>query len=71
MSPLILDGDIVVVYSSPHDVKSLDGKIVVAWHRKSGLSLSRFLVMRGVQLLESENRITSQSPWGETGIGGS
>jgi SOS-response transcriptional repressor LexA len=56
MSPLILDGDIVVVDSSQHNVKDLNGKIVVAWHRKTGLSLSRFLMMKGVQLLESENR---------------
>ena len=56
MSPLILDGDIVVVDSSQHNDVDLNGKIVVAWHRKTGLSLSRFLRVKGLRLLESENR---------------
>jgi len=56
MSPMIDDGDIVVVDSTQHDTKDLNGKIIVAWNRKTGLTLSRFLVMKGVQLLESENR---------------
>jgi SOS-response transcriptional repressor LexA len=33
----------------------LNGKIIVAWHTTNGLTLSRFLMMKGVQLLESEN----------------
>jgi SOS-response transcriptional repressor LexA len=56
MSPLIFDGDIVVVDCSLQDVSGLNGKIIVAWHRGRGLTLSRFLMMKGVQLLESENR---------------
>jgi SOS-response transcriptional repressor LexA len=56
MSPMIDDGDIVVVDCTQHDGKELNGKIIVAWHRKTGLTLSRFLMMKGVQLLESENR---------------
>jgi SOS-response transcriptional repressor LexA len=56
MSPMIDDGDIVVVDCTQHDGKDLNGKIIVAWHRKTGLTLSRFLMMKGVQLLESENR---------------
>jgi SOS-response transcriptional repressor LexA len=56
MSPMIDDGDIVVVDCAEHDAKALNGKIIVAWHRKTGLTLSRFLMMKGVQLLESENR---------------
>jgi SOS-response transcriptional repressor LexA len=56
MSPLILDGDVVVVDSSQHNDVDLNGKIVVAWHRKTGLSLSRFLMVKGLRLLESENR---------------
>ena len=56
MSPAINDGDIVVVDCTQHDGKDLNGKIIVAWHRKTGLTLSRFLMMKGVQLLESENR---------------
>ena len=56
MSPMIVDGDIVVVDISQNSGKELDGKIIVAWHKKTGLTLSRFLMMKGVQLLESENR---------------
>jgi transcriptional regulator with XRE-family HTH domain len=56
MSPMIDDGDIVVVDCEQHDGKDLNGKIIVAWHKKTGLTLSRFLMMKGVQLLESENR---------------
>src|SRR5271154_4286718 len=56
MSPMIDDGDIVVVDCSALDVNGLNGKIIVAWNRKTGLTLSRFLVMKGVQVLESENR---------------
>jgi SOS-response transcriptional repressor LexA len=56
MSPMIDDGDIVVVDCTQHDGKDLNGKIIVAWNKKTGLTLSRFLMMKGVQLLESENR---------------
>jgi SOS-response transcriptional repressor LexA len=56
MSPMIDDGDIVVVDISQNNGKELNGKIIVAWHKKTGLTLSRFLMMKGVQLLESENR---------------
>jgi hypothetical protein len=56
MSPLINDGDIIAVDSSQSNPDQLSGKIVVAWHRENGLSLSRFLLADGVQLLESENR---------------
>jgi SOS-response transcriptional repressor LexA len=56
MTPMIDDGDIVVVDASQNNGKELNGKIIVAWHKKTGLTLSRFLMMKGVQLLESENR---------------
>jgi hypothetical protein len=56
MSPLINEGDIVAVDSSQSNPDELSGKIVVAWHREDGLSLSRFLLANGIQLLESENR---------------
>jgi len=56
MSPLINDGDIVVVDSSQTNPEDLNRKIVVAWHRENGLSLARFIAAEGVQLLESENR---------------
>ena len=56
MSPLISDNDIVAVDRSETDPDTLSGKIVVTWQRDSGLILSRFLQVNGVQLLESENR---------------
>jgi SOS-response transcriptional repressor LexA len=56
MSPMIDDGDIVVVDASQTVGRELNGKIIVAWHKRTGLTLSRFLMMKGVQLLESENR---------------
>jgi SOS-response transcriptional repressor LexA len=56
MSPAISDGDVVAVDYSQTDPGTLSGTVVVAWHREHGLSLSRFLVVDGVQLLESENR---------------
>ncbi len=56
MNPLIYNGDIVAVDCSALDTSELNGKIVVACNRKTGLTVSRFLLLRGVQLLESENR---------------
>ena len=56
MSPLIDDGDIVALDYAQSDPGELNGKIVVAWHPEHGLSLSRFLRIDGLQLLESENR---------------
>jgi DNA-binding transcriptional regulator YiaG len=56
MNPLIDDGDIVALDSSQTDPDELNCKIVVAWHPEHGLSLSRFLRVDGLQLLESENR---------------
>ena len=56
MSPLINDGDVVVVDSAQTDPDALNRKIVVAWHRERGLSLARFIAADGVHLLESENR---------------
>src|ERR1700730_17522455 len=56
MNPLIDDGDIVALDSCQSDPDELNGKIVVAWHPEHGLSLSRFLRVDGLQLLESENR---------------
>ncbi len=56
MNPLIGDGDIFAMDTSQTDPKLLNGKIVVASHRDSGLTLARMIVANGVQLLESENR---------------
>ena len=56
MSPLIENGDVVAVDCSQTDPSTLSGKIVVAWHREHGLSLARFLLVQGLQMLDSENR---------------
>jgi SOS-response transcriptional repressor LexA len=56
MSPIIGDNDVVAVDRSITDPAELSGKIVVTWQREGGLTLSRFLLVNGVQLLESENR---------------
>ena len=55
MSPVIENGDMVAVDYSETDPATLSGKIVVAWHREHGLSLARFLMVQGVQMLDSEN----------------
>ena len=55
MSPLIYDGDVVAVDASQTNPKELNRKIVVAWHRETGLALARFVSAEGVQSLESEN----------------
>jgi phage repressor protein C with HTH and peptisase S24 domain len=56
MDPLINDGDIVAVDCAQTDPKQLSGKIVVTWQPQRGLMLSRFLLVNGTQMLESENR---------------
>jgi SOS-response transcriptional repressor LexA len=56
MAPLINHDDVVAVDRSATDPSDLNGKIVVTWQRENGLTLSRFLLVHGVQLLESENR---------------
>lgn len=56
MSPLINDDDIVVVDCSERDPEQLSGKVVVTWQRENGLTLSRFLLVNGVQLLASANQ---------------
>jgi phage repressor protein C with HTH and peptisase S24 domain len=56
MAPLINDGDIVAVDCAQTDPKQLSGKIVVTWQPQRGLMLSRFLLVNGTQMLESENR---------------
>jgi phage repressor protein C with HTH and peptisase S24 domain len=55
MAPLIHEGDIVAVDSAQTDPKKLSGKIALAWQQERGLMLSRFLLVNGTQLLESEN----------------
>ena len=65
MSPIINADDIVAVDCADTDPKKLSGKIVVTWHQETGLTLSRFLLVNGTQLLESENRDYEPIPLGK------
>ncbi|HKM68250.1 MAG TPA: S24 family peptidase [Candidatus Acidoferrum sp.] len=69
MAPLILDGYVVAVDSSKIDTNSLDGKIVIAWHKDVGLTISRFRRYDHTEVLVSENSeygavtISAKQPW--------
>ena len=56
MSPLIQDGYILAVDSSQNDRAKLHGKIVVAWHKDAGLSVSRLQRYGLTEVLQPENR---------------
>lgn len=64
MNPLIADGDILAVDYSQTNHTSLDTKIVIAWHKDKGLTVSRFRRYSGVELLEAENRDYQTVPIG-------
>jgi SOS-response transcriptional repressor LexA len=55
MAPTICDGYIVAVDSSQTDRTKLDGKIVIAWNKKRGLSVSRFKRYDHTETLQPEN----------------
>jgi SOS-response transcriptional repressor LexA len=55
MSPLIQDGCILAVDSSQTEVSDLNGKIVIAWHRDQGLTVSRLNQFDHTIVLQSEN----------------
>jgi hypothetical protein len=55
MSPLIHDGYIVAVDSAQTEVAELNGKIVIAWHRDKGLTVSRLNRFDHTIVLQSEN----------------
>jgi SOS-response transcriptional repressor LexA len=56
MSPLILEGYIVAVDSSQTDRSVLDGKVIIAWHRDMGLTVSRFRRYDRTEILQPENQ---------------
>jgi len=56
MSPLIQDGCILAVDSSQNDQTQLNGKIVIAWHKDKGLTVSRLRRFDHTEVLEPENR---------------
>jgi SOS-response transcriptional repressor LexA len=56
MSPLIYDGYILAVDSSQIDRAKLNGKIVIAWHKDMGLTVSRLRRYDHTEVLHPENR---------------
>jgi SOS-response transcriptional repressor LexA len=55
MSPLIQDGYILAVDFSQNDVRAMDGKIVIAWRKDMGLSVSRLKRYDHTVVLQPEN----------------
>jgi len=55
MSPLIQDGYILGVDYSQSDQMLLNGKIVIAWHKDRGLTVSRLRRFDHTEVLEPEN----------------
>jgi SOS-response transcriptional repressor LexA len=56
MMPLIQDGYVVAVDSSQSERSKLNGKIVIAWHRDMGLTVSRLQRYGRTDILQPENR---------------
>jgi SOS-response transcriptional repressor LexA len=55
MAPSIQDGFIVAVDSSDTDASKLHGKVVIAWHKDKGLTISRFRRYDHTDVLQPEN----------------
>ncbi len=55
MMPLIQDGFVVAVDSSDTEASKLDGKIVIAWNKDMGLSISRLRRYDHTEVLQPEN----------------
>ena len=55
MSPLISDGYILVVDFAQNNIGELDGKVVIAWHKDKGLTVSRLKRYDHTIVLQSEN----------------
>lgn len=56
MTPLLHDGYIVAVDASQTSREDLYGKIVVMWHKKNGLTISRLVRYDHTEVLVPENR---------------
>jgi len=69
MSPVIQDGYFVAVDSSQIDLNNLDGRIVIAWHKDEGLTISRLRIYDHTAVLVPENSeyeavtINARQPW--------
>jgi SOS-response transcriptional repressor LexA len=55
MAPVICDGYIIAVDSSQNDRTQLHGKIVIAWNKEKGLTVSRFNRFDNAEVLQPEN----------------
>jgi SOS-response transcriptional repressor LexA len=55
MSPLISDGYILVVDFAQNNIGELDSKVVIAWHKDKGLTVSRLKRYDHTFVLQSEN----------------
>jgi len=68
MNPLIYDGYVIAVDSAPHDRAKLHGKIVVAWHKEKGLTVSRLRRYDHTEVLQADNpRYESVTLHGKSG----
>ena len=56
MMPLIHDGYILAVDSSQTNPAKLNGKVVIAWHRDMGLTVSRLQRYDHTEVLQPESR---------------
>jgi SOS-response transcriptional repressor LexA len=56
MMPLICDGYILAVDSSQTDRSKLSGKVVIAWHKDMGLTVSRLRHYDHTEVLQPEDR---------------
>ena len=69
MMPLIHDGYILAVDTSQTDHINLDGKIVIAWHRDKGMTVSRLHAYDHTEVLCAENTeykavvLDKRHPW--------
>jgi SOS-response transcriptional repressor LexA len=69
MAPLIQDGFVVAVDSSDTEVNKLHGKVVIAWHKDKGLTISRFRRYDHTDVLQPENSeyeavtLSARSSW--------
>jgi SOS-response transcriptional repressor LexA/DNA-binding transcriptional regulator YiaG len=56
MLPLIHDGNVIAVDATQTDHTHLDGKIVVAWNKDNGLTVSRFRHYDHTEVLQPDNQ---------------
>lgn len=55
MNPVIQDGYVVAVDSAQNDRSKLNGKIVIAWNKEKGLTISRLRRYDHTEVLQSDN----------------